>query len=325
MAIFSKATKKQLKLRLALVGPSGSGKTYTALVFASHLGKRVAVIDSEHGSASKYADLFGFDTLELSSFAPATYIDALHAAEAEGYDVVVIDSLSHAWSGKDGALELVDRAAKRSQSGSTFNAWREITPQHNALVEAMLSSRCNVIATMRTKTEYVMEKGKDGKMAPRKVGLAPIQREGLEYEMDVIGDMTIENDLIIAKTRCPALAGQVYSKPGANVIKPLIEWLGQGAPQALAPATTLGTALPQKPANAEPDYESQILRADSFDTLKAISSEIAKNVIKGDARRSRLAKLLTDRKAELEKVASDQLPRSDVNGFVDGGQDASSN
>src|SRR5262245_61668408 len=134
---FTKATQQQGRLRLALIGPSGAGKTYSALNIAQHLGGHVAVIDTEHGSASKYATLFDFDVLELDSFAPSHYVEAIQAADAAGYDVLVIDSLSHAWMGKDGALEQVDRIAKRSQTGNTFGAWRDVTPQHNAMIEAM--------------------------------------------------------------------------------------------------------------------------------------------------------------------------------------------
>ena len=110
---FTKATKQEAKLRLALAGPSGSGKTYTALQIATHLGGPIALVDTERGSARKYADLFSFDVLELDSFHPERYIEAIHEAEEAGYAVLILDSLSHAWAGKDGALELVDKAAKR--------------------------------------------------------------------------------------------------------------------------------------------------------------------------------------------------------------------
>ncbi|OUL23976.1 hypothetical protein BV378_20300 [Nostoc sp. RF31YmG] len=226
--MFKKATKSQIKLRLALVGISGSGKTYTALNTASHLGKSVAVIDTEHRSASKYADLFNFDTCELTSFHPQNYIDAITAAS--GYDVLIIDSLSHAWMGKDGALEQVDRIAKRSQTSNTFAAWRDVTPLHNQLVEAMLSCPCHLIVTMRSKSDYVMEEYEDKgkkKTRPVKVGLAPIQRDGVEYEFDVVGDMDKDNNLIITKSRCPNLSGQVIHKPAKELAYTLRAWMGE--------------------------------------------------------------------------------------------------
>lgn len=233
---FQKATKKKAKLRLALVGPSGAGKTYTALAIAKGLGERVAVVDTERGSASKYADLFAFDALDLESFSPQMYIDAIHAAGKAGYDVLVIDSLSHAWMGAGGALEQVDNIAKKSQSRNSFNAWREITPLHNAMVDAIIRAPLHVIATMRAKTEYVMEKDDRGKTVPRKVGIQPVQRDGMDYEFDVVGDVTEDHDLIIGKTRCPALADKIFKRAGADVASILTAWLTDGAE---APASDL--------------------------------------------------------------------------------------
>ena len=124
MSLFQKATKTQSKLRLALYGVSGSGKTYSALSIASGLGGRIAVIDTERGSASKYASRFDFDVLDMQPpFSPAAYVNAIKAAEGEGYDILIIDSLTHAWSGTGGALEMVDNAAKRN-AGNTYYAWR---------------------------------------------------------------------------------------------------------------------------------------------------------------------------------------------------------
>lgn len=225
---FQRATKKSSRLRLALIGPSGSGKTYTALMVAKGLGGQTALIDTEHGSAAKYADLFDFDTLELETFSPLTYVDAIQAAAA--YDNLVIDSLSHAWMGKDGALEQKDRIGKRSGSND-WTAWRDVTPMHNQLVDAILASKSHVIATMRSKTEYVQEKDeRTGKTTVRKVGMAPVQRDGLEYEFDVVGDMNYENELIVTKTRLPKLAGQVIKHPGLDLACSLLDWLGSGAP-----------------------------------------------------------------------------------------------
>jgi KaiC/GvpD/RAD55 family RecA-like ATPase len=229
--LFQKATKKQSRLRLALIGPSGSGKTYSALSMAAHLvpGGRVAVIDTERGSASKYADRFEFDVLELESFAPAKYVEGIQAAGTAGYDVVVVDSLSHAWTGTDGALAMVDKISKRSTSGSSFNAWRDVTPEHNKMVEAILRSPAHVIVTMRVKTEYVLERDdRTGKTVPKKVGLAPVQRDGLEYEFDVVGDINAGHGLTITKTRCPALADQYIELPGEQIANTLRAWLSDG-------------------------------------------------------------------------------------------------
>ena len=177
--MFKKATKTQSRLRLALCGPAGAGKTYTALTVGSELGK-VAVLDTERGSASKYADRFAFDVVELEDYHPKNYVEVSKVAEKAGYQVLIVDSLSHAWSGKGGALDLKDKATARSRSGNSYTAWREITPLHNELVDAILGADLHVIVTMRSKTEYILEDNGKGGKTPRKVGMAPVQRDGME-------------------------------------------------------------------------------------------------------------------------------------------------
>lgn len=233
--MFQKATKKQAKGRFALDGPSGAGKTYTGLMLACALGNNPAVIDTERRSASKYSDMFSFDVAELTDFHPRKYIDAIKAASAAGYDSLLIDSLSHAWSGKGGALEIVDDAKARHK-GSSFHAWREVTPLHNELIDAILSCPMHVVVTMRTKTEYSIDRDKNGRTSISKVGTAPIQRDGMEYEFDVVGDMDLENRLIISKTRCSALNQKTFKKPGKEFAQILVDWLsdGESAEQRLA-------------------------------------------------------------------------------------------
>lgn len=224
MNLFKKATKTQIRLRLALIGPAGSGKTYSSLALATHLGQKIAVIDTEHSSASKYADLFDFDVCQLDSFHPSRYIKAIHAAGQAGYDVLVIDSLSHAWMGKDGELDLVDRAK------NTFTAWKDVRPLERALIDAMLDCKCHLIATMRTKTEWVLETNDKGKVEPRKVGTAPIQVSGIDFEFDLAGELNLQNTLTITKSRCPALHGQMFVQPGKELADAIGQWLNSGEP-----------------------------------------------------------------------------------------------
>jgi len=232
---FRPAVKSEAKLRLALSGPSGSGKTFTALTVGSRLGKRVAVIDTEHGSASKYADLWPFDVLELTPpYSPDRYREAM--AAAAGYDVLIVDSLSHAWAGEGGLLERVDEIAKRSKSASSFAAWREGTPEQHRLIGALLAAPMHLIATMRSKQEYVVDRDGEGRTRVRKLGLAPVQRDGVEYEFDLFAEMDLENTLTVQKSRCPALQGRVIRRPGAEVAAELQAWL-VGAP-AVTPAPT---------------------------------------------------------------------------------------
>lgn len=229
---FQKATKHQAHGRLALCGPSGSGKTYTALRVAQALkGEgRIAVIDTEAGSASKYANLFDFDQETLTEFSPRNYVDAIHEAESAGYPVIIIDSLTHAWSGKGGVLEMHDEASRQSRSENTYYAWREVTPEHNALVEAMVQSSAHIIATMRTNTEYLVE-NKNGKQVPVKVGTKPVQRAGMEFEFDCVVDFNLDLYATVGKTRCPDLSQQTYHKAGEDDLGKIFhDWLTDGAP-----------------------------------------------------------------------------------------------
>ncbi len=225
---FVKAVKYNAKLRMAICGPSGSGKTYTSLNIAKHFGK-VAVIDTETGSASKYADLFEFDTNELTkNYHPQRFIDSINAAAKAGYDILIIDSLSHAWAGEGGLLDEVNKITQRSYSKNSFNAWSQGTPIQNKLIDAILSAPLHIIATMRSKHEYVLEeqnKGGRKTTAPRKVGMAPVQRADIEYEFDVSATMDLDNNMVVDKTRCHAMARQVYPMPGADVADILKNWL----------------------------------------------------------------------------------------------------
>jgi ABC-type dipeptide/oligopeptide/nickel transport system ATPase component len=230
---FVKATKKQAKGRIALIGISGSGKTWTSLSWARVLAGRegrIAVIDTENHSASKYADTHDFDTLDLESFSPKSYCDAIHEAEKADYDALVIDSLSHAWVGKDGVLAMVDAATTRARSSNAFTTgWREVTPEHNKLVDALVRCRCHLIVTMRAKTAYEIE-DVNGKKIPRKIGLSPIQRDGMEYEFDLVGDMDDQHRLIVSKSRCKTLDKLVAPEPGQEVFRKFQDWLTDGVP-----------------------------------------------------------------------------------------------
>lgn len=227
--MFKRAERKKAKLRLAILGPSGAGKTYSAIKIAMGLGGRIAMIDSERGSGELYAHLCDYDVCGLGPpFTPEKYIDAIHEAERAGYAVIIIDSLSHAWSGTGGLLEDVD---KRKGQGNDFAAWRTVTPRHNALVDAMLSSPCHIIGTMRTKQEHVLvDEVRNGKTVkvPKKVGLQPVQRDGLEYEFTVVLDVDLERHMASAsKDRTSLFDGQFFT-PSEETGKALVAWLDAG-------------------------------------------------------------------------------------------------
>lgn len=234
--MFNKAVKTESKLRLAFTGPAGAGKTYSALNVGTSLvpGGRVALLDTEHGSAAKYADIFDFDTVAMEPpFHPDRYIEVINAAAKAGYDVLIIDSMSHAWTGAGGLLDTVNEIARAKYSNNTFLAWKDGTPIQNRLIEAILTAPIHIIATMRSKTEYSVGTDERGKMKPEKIGTAPIQRDGFEYEYDIIIDLGIDNKGVVNKTRCPALTGKVIDKPGAALADTLRDWLRGAPPPAI--------------------------------------------------------------------------------------------
>lgn len=190
---FKKATKTALSIKMAISGTSGSGKTYSALLIAKGLGGKTAVLDTEGGSASLYADLFDFDTwedMDPRGFPPEFFIYVIKAAEEAGYHNLIIDSLSHEWMGRGGCLEITDAIARAKHKGNTFTAWNEVTPRHNRLIDTILGSSLNIIATMRSKSDYVITKDeKSGKSTPQKVGLATIQRDGMDYEFTLMFEL----------------------------------------------------------------------------------------------------------------------------------------
>jgi len=258
---FRKALKRDAKLRLALTGPSGSGKTYTLLKIAAELGGPVALVDTERGSAEKYADLFDFDTLSLESFSPDLVPQLIQTAVGQGYKVLIIDSLSHFWSGTDGELDQVEQIKRRLRDNG-FAAWREVTPKHNRMIDAMLSAPMHILVSMRVKTEWVMEtEERTGKTKPRKVGLQPVMRDGIEYEFDVCGEMDQENTLQITKSRCPNLSGRVFPKPGKDLAEVLKQWLG----------SSVTDQPPVTESHRSPEEEKELGMAQQLEPSRAIA------------------------------------------------------
>lgn len=238
---FQKATRQKTRLRLALDGPSGSGKSVTALRFAQAItkryGGRIAVIDTEGGSASLYAgECFDpelgpldFDVCTMTTYSPSEYAANIEQAGRDGFTVILVDSLSHAWEGKDGALETVDKLTAESRSRNAYTqGWKDVTPMHRRMVEAILQSPSHVIVTMRSKTEYVIEKDSNGRDVPRKIGMAPIQRAGMEYEFTLYGSLNWSHVLTVTKSRCAAVDGLTAIKPGATWLQAVLDWMDKG-------------------------------------------------------------------------------------------------
>ena len=194
-----KAERKQAKIKLALQGSSGSGKTYSALLIAYGLvgdWNKICVIDTENNSADLYSDLGDYNVLPLTEpFTPEEYVKAIDICINAGMQVVIIDSTSHEWDGKGGILE-----AHSAMSGNSFANWAKITPRHNAFVQKMLQSPVHIIATIRTKQDYVLME-KNGRQIPEKVGLKGITREGLDYEFTLVFDIDIKHQASASKDR----------------------------------------------------------------------------------------------------------------------------
>ena len=274
--MFKQAVKTESKLRMAIAGPSGSGKTYTALTVAAALvpGGRVAVIDTEHGSAAKYADLFDFDVAAAAPpYHPDGLVKLVTFAANSGYDVVVVDSVSHYWNGAGGILDIKEDIERKMRNPNSYTSWKDVTPIHQRMVDTLVAVNAHVIVTMRSKQDYILVE-KNGKQVPQKVGMAPVQRDGFEYEFDVMLDMDIENVGRVMKTRCPALTGGAFTKPGADVAGVLREWLTGAAPEQAPPPVVFNPAAqPARPASKPPTTNGKPAAGTSPDPIAAFVAQ----------------------------------------------------
>jgi hypothetical protein len=229
-----KARRSATKLRILLTSPSGGGKTFGALLLAKGLGGRTVVIDTEEGSSDLYDELHEFDVIDLKPpFTPERYVEAISAAEAAGYEVIVVDSVTHCWSGKGGCLELVDDIAKAQFRGNTWSAFSVITPRWRAFVDAILRSSAHIICTGRSKTETAQVED-HGKKKVAKLGMKLEARDGLEYEFTTVLDLVHDGHYAtVSKDRTGIFSGD--PKPiTVETGKRLAEWLA-GAEPAQAP------------------------------------------------------------------------------------------
>ena len=229
---FAPATRVKRRLKLAIVGPSGSGKTYTALRLARGLAEngKIAVLDTENHSASLYVgespdgEAWAFDALDMQPpYHPDRFVEAIKAAEEAGYDALIIDSLTHAWSGSGGLLALVDNAAGRG-----MEKWKIVKPIERRLWDTLVSSKIHIIACLRANQKYEVTRDDRGKVQVEKLGLGAEQRKDLEYEFDVVLDMDHQHAATVSKTRCSALRDQRIREPGQELADTLAAWLDSG-------------------------------------------------------------------------------------------------
>jgi len=300
---FTKATRKRVKLKLAIMGASGSGKTFSALRLATGLGGRIAVIDTENSSASLYADKFAFDTVDIHPpFDDSKFIEAIQDAVSSGYEVLIIDSASHCWKG------ILDWKSKLdSRGGNSYMNWNEAGRKFDSVIDAILQSPIHVICCLRSKQDYVLEMNEKGKQVPRKVGLAPVMRDGIDYEFSTAFDVEMDHTAKTSKDRSGLFHDSIFTIT-EDTGKLLLEWVNSGAPPAVADPPTVAGSAPQitRPVNAEWTDE---LKAEAG----AIRSEIARYP-NGEARFSKLWKsmkqdpptsvldALADLRRELEDV-----------------------
>lgn len=283
---FEKAMRKKARLRLALTGPSGSGKTYSALLVAKGIGGRIAVIDTEKGSASLYSDVAEFDVLELDPpFSPERFIEAISAAEQAGYDSLIIDSITHEWGGVGGCLELVDTIAKTKYRGNSWSAWSDINPRHRAFLDAILRSSMHIIATMRSKTETAQVE-ENGRKKVAKLGMKSEQRDGVEYEFTTVLDIGHETHHAIAsKDRTKLFSNADPVVLSEQTGKQLLHWLESGA----NPAEESLKVFTQSAAEVE-----------NLDGLKGLFEE-AWRTLRGTEYQAKAKEIYDIRKAELEQ------------------------
>jgi len=231
---FKRAVRTEAKLKILITGASGSGKTLGALALAKTLAGNgtVAVIDTENGSASLYADRYAFDVLNLAPpFTSARYLEAMEAAASAGYAVLVIDSLSHQWNGEGGILARKEELDKRPGSNSYTN-WATFTKEHTAFVGRLVQLPVHVIGTLRSKQDYVLETNDKGKQQPKKVGMAPVQREGLEYEFSTVFDVQMDHRAAASKDRTGLFGDELVDLVKPEAGKRLLAWLASVAPIA---------------------------------------------------------------------------------------------
>lgn len=233
----TEAKRNKAKLRLAIDGPSGSGKTYSALLLAYGITKdwsKIAVIDTERESANLYADLCmngngKYLTGQINApFTPNKYLEAIKYCEENGMEVIIIDSLTHAWTAEGGMLDIHENAVKKQKTANTYTAWGDVTPLHRKLVDAILTSPCHIICTVRSETEYAQEKDNNGKTKIVKVGMKPQFRKGLDYEMTIVFSMSQDHVATINKSRINTFPVNDTVIPTIEVGEKLLEWLNSG-------------------------------------------------------------------------------------------------
>jgi hypothetical protein len=234
--VFQRAQRTQAKLNCLIMGPSGSGKTVGALALGSHIQPgKIALIDSEHGRSTYYADQYAFDVLALERMRPSDYIAALDAAVAAGYGLVIIDGLSHAWQDTLDRKEAYDRAHPTSNS---YTNWKLFGREWEQLVAHLLETPVHLIATARSKQAYELVSDADNKKRPIKLGLQPTIREGTEYEFALVFDLLPSHRARATKDNLGIFSDEevLWDLCDPKVGEGIARWLSAGKPAVVKPA-----------------------------------------------------------------------------------------
>lgn len=237
MSIFKihTAKREKVKLMVGLTGPSGAGKTYSGLLLAHGITQdwsKIIVADTENKSALYYASEdrpFGHIDFSVdlpNAYHPKNWVDVITEAENnKNCEVLILDSITHEWQGKDGCLDLVSN----SSSKSSYTAWKDVTPLHDRFIDKMRNSRLHIIATMRSKMDHVIEKDDRGRGVPKRVGLKSMQREGAEYEFGIIFDIDISHYASVSKDRTGVFSQLGTFQIGEHTGAELLQWANSGA------------------------------------------------------------------------------------------------
>jgi hypothetical protein len=296
MVQIRKARRSATKLRLLLTGPSGAGKTWGALQIAKGMGGKTVVIDTEEGSSDLYDHLHDFDVIDLRPpFSPERYIEAIKAAEEAGYEVIVIDSVTHCWSGPGGCLEILEDVAKAQFRGNTWSAFSVITPRWRAFVDAILRSPAHVICCGRSKTETA-QVDDHGKKKVAKLGMKLEARDGLEFEFTCVLDLIHDGHYAtVSKDRTGLFAGDPKPITPATGER-LAAWLAGGTPTVTPPS--------EKATQAAAFIAKATTEADLTKATRAIDGYVAAGQLTGDEW-SRLTDAINERLAAIETTAGE--------------------
>lgn len=254
---FTRATRAQVPLKLGISGPSGSGKTTAALRLARGLvgpTAPIALLDTENGSASLYADLTAFDTLNMNPpYQVAKFTASIEAAVAAGYRALIIDSASHEWKEL-----LTEKEALDARGGNSYTNWGSISKKHEAFLAAIRNAPIHLICCLRAKDKHEIQE-KDGKKAVVKLGQGSEMRDGFEYELTTSWDLAMDHSARAGKDRTRVFDGRIEPITEATG-RELATWLASGAQLAentgeafVAPAAPVITETPAQAIQAQAD------------------------------------------------------------------------